>query len=105
MENGDLEPPQPQTGSPLEVQPTYAEAFPPLSSMGTVATAPPPPVKQASHSAWPVRSIPQSTVTQVRACVSLYMYACVCVSNTTEFLYGSRLCTSHISDYVVSTKL
>ncbi len=77
MENGDLGSPQSQAPLTGGDHPTYAEAFPPLSSMGLgpVGGAVNAPVVQPSRSAWPVRSIPQSTVTQVRVCVC----ACVCV--------------------------
>ena len=45
-----------------EPQPTYAEAFPPLTPTSTTVS---PPVFQSSQSAWPVKSIPSSSVTQV----------------------------------------
>ena len=42
-----------------EAQPTYAEAFPPLASTPTSSQS------TTSASAWPIKSIPSSTVTQV----------------------------------------
>ena len=54
MENGEF--------SVSDSQPTYAEAFPPLTPKATTASAP---VANSSQSAWPVKSIPSSNVTQV----------------------------------------
>ena len=54
MENGEF--------NSTESQPTYAEAFPPLTPTSTTVG---PPVFQSSQSAWPVKSIPSSSVTQV----------------------------------------
>jgi predicted PilT family ATPase len=52
MENGEQEQVE-------EAQPTYAEAFPPLMRAGS------PPKVSSSHSAWPVKPIRSSTMTQV----------------------------------------
>ena len=57
-----------------ESQPTYAEAFPPLTPTSTTVS---PPVFQSSQSAWPVKSIPSSSVTQVsfvQLCVRAFSY-------------------------------
>jgi predicted PilT family ATPase len=52
MENGEQEHAE-------EAQPTYAEAFPPLMRAGS------PPKVSSPHSAWPVKPIRSSTMTQV----------------------------------------
>ena len=53
--------------------PTYEEAFPPLGSPTLFGTDPVFPPSAASYgksqSAWPVKSIPSSTITQVRKIV------------------------------------
>ena len=70
MENGDLFHQQ-------EEEPTYAEAFPPLVSSSDVGVSQLP----VTESSWPIKSIPMSSVTQVRCCSMLcvYMYVCTCM--------------------------
>lgn len=69
-------------GTAIDGQPpTYEEAFPPLGSPtlpGTDPMFPPNTVPYGkSRSAWPVKSIPSSTITQVRRTCSEDQWECV----------------------------